>query len=92
MGATVRPTLIQLPPELVEKLDRRAMRDRVSRSQVVREAVATYLAPDGEEEIERSYQEGYDSIPYGTPDAWGDVEAFHAELARRRRQSPGAHE
>jgi metal-responsive CopG/Arc/MetJ family transcriptional regulator len=84
----VRPTLVQLPPELIDRLDRRAVRERVSRSQVVREAVNAYLRTDAEDEVAESYRKGYDAIPYGTPDEWGDVDAFHAELARQRRSSP----
>ncbi len=74
---------------MVAQLDRRAARQQVSRSQVVRQAVAAYLAADLEDDIAESYRQGYEDIPAGTPDVWGDIEAFHGELAQRRQPDQG---
>lgn len=81
--------MVQLPTELIERLDHRATRDRVSRSGVIRDAVVAYLHDDVEEDLARRYQDAYERVPVDMPDAWGDVELFHAELeARRRPVSP----
>lgn len=80
--------MVQLPEVLIARLDRRARREGVSRSKVIREAVGKHLGDDTEEEIERAYAEGYGRIPFGTPDEWGDVEAFHRELEAERSRSP----
>lgn len=39
--------MVQLTADLVRQLDERAARDGVSRSQVIRDAVAAHLADDG---------------------------------------------
>lgn len=75
--------MVQLPDELVERADRRAALDGVSRSQVIRDALLAHLAPD-EQGIARAYAEGYERQPYGGEDAWGDIAAFHDALARER--------
>lgn len=80
----MKPTMVQLPEELIDRLDRRARRDGVSRSSVVREAVSHHLASDVPDEIERAYAAAYDEEPWGTPDEWGDVAAFHRELEAER--------
>lgn len=78
--------MVQLPPGLIEQLDRRAAREGVSRSQVVRDAVAAYLAASGDSGIAQAYEQGYSGIPFGTADEWGDLEAWHESLARAREQ------
>lgn len=83
-----RQTLVQLTDPLVERLDRRAAREGVSRSRVIRDAVEAYLHDDQEAEIARRYREGYQRIPAGTEDEWGDPEAFHAGLVRARAREP----
>lgn len=60
----------------------------VSRSKVIRDAVEAYLHDDREEELERRFREGYARIPAGTPDEWGDPDAFHEALVRARDQDP----
>jgi len=85
-----RQTLVQLTDPLVERLDRRAAREGVSRSQVIRDAVEAYLHDDQEAEIARRFREGYERIPPGTPDEWGDPDAFHAGLVRAREQERSA--
>lgn len=69
-------TMVQLSDALVELLDRRAARERISRSQLIRIAIDAYLADDREEEIDRQIAEGYRRIPAGTPDEWGDPDAW----------------
>ncbi len=58
----------------------------MSRSQVIRDAVEAYLRDDQDAEIARRYRAGYRRVPAGTPDEWGDAEAFHSGLARAREQ------
>jgi predicted transcriptional regulator len=74
-------TMVQLTDELVELLDRRASRDGVSRSQIIRVAIEAYLGEDREREIDRQIIEGYQRIPQGTPDEWGDLDAWHTAMA-----------
>lgn len=75
-----------MPEELVSRLDRRAARDQISRSRLVREAVTAYLAADEDTSIAAAYQAGYSKAPFGTPDEWGDLEAFHDALAQDRTE------
>lgn len=82
----MKPTMVQLPEDLVARLDRRARRQGVSRSSVIRAAVIHHLAADADDEIEAAYTAGYEHTPWGTPDEWGDVEAFHGELEAARRR------
>lgn len=77
--------MVQLTDELVELLDRRAARDGVSRSQVIRIAIEAYLGEDREREIDRQIIEGYRRIPPDTPDEWGDVGAWHDAIQANRR-------
>lgn len=61
MGATI----VQLNQELVELLDRRAAREGVSRSQVIREAIRAFLAGDRETAVDRQIVDGYTRMPQG---------------------------
>jgi Arc/MetJ-type ribon-helix-helix transcriptional regulator len=70
-----KQTLVQLSEEQVVALDRRAQRDGVSRSQLIRRAVDAFLADDEEARIDAAIIEGYRRIPPGTPDEWGDLGA-----------------
>lgn len=54
-----RRTMVQLTEPLVDLLDQRAARERVSRSQVIRDAVEQYLRADHEAEIDGRIAEGY---------------------------------
>ncbi|MDQ3353014.1 MAG: ribbon-helix-helix protein, CopG family [Actinomycetota bacterium] len=83
-------TMVQLNEQLLGDLDRRAARDRISRSQLIRQAVEDYLAKDREAEIDRQIVEGYQRMPQGGEndiDEWGDlglaVTALSIETFRR---------
>lgn len=68
--------MVQLNQELVELLDRRAAREGVSRSQVIREAIEAFLAGDREAAIDRRIVDGYTRMPQGgeyDADEWGDL-------------------
>lgn len=78
--------MVQLPRELIDRLDRRASREQVSRSKLIRDAIKAYLEDDGSQAVADAYASGYTRIPFGAPDEWGDVEAFHDALARERLQ------
>ena len=67
--------MVQLNDELIELLDAEATRRNVSRSAVIRDAVAAYLANAREARIDAAIVAGYSRIPPGSPDAWGDLEA-----------------
>lgn len=56
-------TLVQLTDELLERLDARATREGRSRSELVREAIANYLAADREAEIDRLLVDAYTRQP-----------------------------
>jgi hypothetical protein len=65
--------MIQLSEELVELLDREAVRRRISRSALIRGAVEAFLRDDREAAVARRIVEGYERIPPATPDEWGDL-------------------
>lgn len=56
-------TMVQLSDELIRALDRRAARTGVSRSQVIREAVAGYVEDDLQAELDRQIVAGYRRYP-----------------------------
>ena len=62
---------IQLPVDLLEKLDHRARRLRTSRSALIREALERSLAEPTDDEIDRQIVEGYTRHP--PEEAWGDA-------------------
>lgn len=78
--------MVQLPPELVARLDERAEVAGVSRSQLIRDAIADYLRAGGDREaaLAGRYADAYTRLPLDTPDAWGDLESWHAGLERAR--------
>lgn len=80
-------TLVQLTDELLDLLDARAVRQGVSRSQVIREAIETHLRDERDEAIGRAIVEGYTRVPPGVPDEWGDIEAWHEALAEARART-----
>ena len=80
MMMATRQTLVQLTDELVAALDDRAAKLKVSRSQVVRDAIEQYLGADREAQIDAAIVEGYTRIP-PEPDPW--VEASARESIRR---------
>lgn len=67
--------MVQLNEELLAALDDEAQRRGMSRSAVIREAVASHLSASVRAEIARRIVEGYRRVPPGVPDEWGDVEA-----------------
>lgn len=68
-------TLVQLSEELLRALDAEAQRRGVSRSALLREAVAVFLAHAGAGTVTDAIVSGYTRIPPETPDAWGGLEA-----------------
>jgi len=78
----MRQTLVQLTDELVEALDRRARREGVSRSKLVRDLLNTGLSSS--DDHDRALVEGYRKAPQSdAADAWGDLDAWTAMNARR---------
>jgi metal-responsive CopG/Arc/MetJ family transcriptional regulator len=66
--------LVQLTDELLAQLDARAAREGRSRSGLIREALAAYLATDREAEIDRLIVEGYMRHPQTTRElAWAEA-------------------
>jgi metal-responsive CopG/Arc/MetJ family transcriptional regulator len=63
MGMARRQALVQLSDELLAQLDERVAREGRSRSEVIREAVASYLAGDLEADIDRRIVEAYARRP-----------------------------
>ncbi len=57
---------------LLERLDRFSTVQKQSRSAVLREAVADYLACKEAEEIARRYQAGYRASPPAEFEGWAD--------------------
>lgn len=58
-----RQVLVQLSDKLLTHLDRQAQRRRVSRSQVIREAIEQYTYDEAEAEIDRQIVEAYTRLP-----------------------------
>lgn len=56
-------TLVQLSDELLSQLDARVAREGRSRSELIREAVAGYLAADRAADIDRLIVEAYTRRP-----------------------------
>jgi metal-responsive CopG/Arc/MetJ family transcriptional regulator len=73
MAVARTQTLVQLSDELLALLDERASRERRSRSELVREAIESYLGASREAEIDRQIIEGYTSKP--PRDVWSDAPA-----------------
>lgn len=82
--------MVQLPPDLVEQLDRRAEAAGVSRSQVIREAIRAYLqaGTDREARLAEIYRDAYARVPLETADDWGDLDSWHRGLERARATDP----
>lgn len=58
-----RQTLVQLSDELLAQLDAQVAREHRPRSELIREALAAYLAADRETEIDRRIVEAYTRSP-----------------------------
>jgi metal-responsive CopG/Arc/MetJ family transcriptional regulator len=77
-----KQTLVQLTDELVELLDREAVRRGMSRSALIREAVEAHLHDAREAEIDRQIVEAYTRMPQTEEElAWAD--ATTADAMRR---------
>ena len=81
--------MVHLEPELITLLDATARRRGVSRSQLIREAIASHLEPERSTRIAERYRQAYAARPADAVDEWGDVEAWHSELARLRDPDRG---
>ncbi|MEO6122052.1 MAG: CopG family transcriptional regulator [Acidimicrobiales bacterium] len=76
-------TLVQLNDALLVALDQRAAKRGVSRSQLIREAVESYIRQDLDAELSRRIVEGYRRHPQWEPDEWGDPLQFTDQTARQ---------
>ncbi len=68
-------TIVQLTDELLAELDARRAREGRSRSELIREAIESYLADDRDAAIDDAIVDGYTRIP--------PEEDFGAEWAAR---------
>lgn len=69
-----KQTLVQLSDELVELLDREALRRGASRSALIREAVEHHLHDQREAEIDREIVEAYTRMPQTEEELeWADI-------------------
>lgn len=76
--------MIQLPQEMIDRLDARATMEGRSRAAVIREAIAALLDGGEDKAIRTAYEEGYRTIPADHPDEWGDPAAFRGALREAR--------
>ena len=68
-----QPTLVQLNDDLLALLDRRAAAAGCSRSELIREAVTSYLADDHQAALDAQIVEGYRLTPETAEDlAWAE--------------------
>ncbi|MGI8904180.1 MAG: ribbon-helix-helix protein, CopG family [Solirubrobacteraceae bacterium] len=76
-------TLVQLTDELVALLDQRAVRDRRSRSDLIRQAIERFVEDDRQAEISRQIVAGYTRIPQSDDDLdrWAE-QAAHDLIAQ----------
>jgi metal-responsive CopG/Arc/MetJ family transcriptional regulator len=74
--------LVQLPDEMLVRLDERAAREGRSRSALIRDAIRAYLNDDVAAEIDRLIVEGYTRIPQTDDElAWAHTNAAGAVAA-----------
>lgn len=79
----MKPTLVHLPSDMIEELDRRRERSGVSRSQMIRDAVRAYVR-DGDDRLAEQYKVAYEETPLGHPDEWGSLDAWLDGVRRVR--------
>jgi len=84
----MKPTMVHLSEEMIESLDKRASIDSVSRSQVIRDAVAGHLQADRAAELADQVRSAYEAQPLDTPDEWGDLQSFLAAIRAEKGPSP----
>ena len=77
-----QPTLVQLSTELLTQLDLRAAATGRSRSELIREAVAGYLALDREAALDAHIVEGYRRVPETAEDAAWAESALRESIAQ----------
>lgn len=80
----MKPTLVHLPPALIEDLDRRRERSGISRSQMIRDAITAYVRDDDNGALAQQYRAAYEETPLTHPDEWGDLDAWLEEVHRMR--------
>ena len=86
-------TLVQLTRELLSELDARAVERGVSRSELIRELLDASLREGRRDDASRRLLEGYRRWPQvDAGDAWGDLDRWSAENARRNRAALGEEE
>ncbi len=79
-------TLVQLTDELVDQLDRRAAREGVSRSALIREILTGALDDPSYDRISAQIVEGYRRVPQvDEHDEWGDFSRWVEGNAARNR-------
>ncbi len=76
--------MVHLLPEMIERLNERASAESVSRSQVIRQAVAAYLAAETDRREAESTKAAYRAQPPDAPDDWGDLGEWR-QAARNAR-------
>lgn len=81
-------TLVQLSDDLVAQLDARVAREGRSRSELIREAVANYLADDREADTDRRIVEAYTRQPQ--EDLLGAEASARAMVAAEAWEDPRA--
>jgi metal-responsive CopG/Arc/MetJ family transcriptional regulator len=79
MAVARRQTLVQLSDELLAQVDARAAREGRSRSDLVRDALAGYLADEREAAIDRQLIDAYTRAPQ--EDLLGARDAARALIA-----------
>lgn len=84
--------MVQLNDELLRELDEAAATRGVSRSAVIRDAVERYLDATRRADIGAQIVAGYERIPPGTPDGWGDLDAVADHSARQLTERLDAEE
>lgn len=73
-----QPTLVQLNDDLLASLDQRAAAAGISRSELIRTALESFLANDRAAEIDAAIVEGYTRIPPPERDPWAEAAALDA--------------
>lgn len=74
MAMARQQTLVQLNDELLARLDERAGRLGVSRSELIRRAIDDFLRDEREAALDAAIVEGYRRVPQ-EPDPWADAAA-----------------
>jgi|GEM_PF-3167541 len=81
--------MVHLPTEMIMLLDERASAESVSRSQVIRQAVAAYLAAETGRREAESTEAAYRAQPPDAPDDWGDLGRWRQAARNARANARG---